>query len=279
MQKKYFFIFLLFLSISVKAQENEICISGIILDSENDEPIPFAKIFSFHEDATLTGIAQSDFDGLFSFKCNQSSIGPIKVKAHGYIDLDTLINTKSNSKKITIRLKVKPLTLNDSIINKIYKKDLYNRVRNQQVVTRYEYAITSIEGECSFGFPEEPELDTLTLRNDTTYHYISNKDYELIFEVVWRKRNLNETYESAYRYHWAGLQYALGATANGYKITNEKGYKAMTFDAHSKNETIYYLIVLSNTHYYCITVINETEKDVSKAKDAFFNSFKLITTK
>ncbi|MBT3385432.1 MAG: TonB-dependent receptor [Prolixibacteraceae bacterium] len=81
--------------------------SGIVFDKETGEQLPYATIFLWDKNRSLS----TTVNGTFSLKLNDSSTVFIQVKYLGYYTLDTLLNTSSSSELLTFGLSKKTQAL------------------------------------------------------------------------------------------------------------------------------------------------------------------------
>jgi hypothetical protein len=136
---------------------------------------------------------------------------------------------------------------------------------------------TSLKGKFSISFVDVPILDSTIGRNGEgkSIHYILKQEPGVIYQLEWRKKLENDHPENVYLVEKFGLEYARRATVNDFKLIKQGKESRIIFDAYSKDETFHFMIVLSKTHYYCLTVFNESMEDISLLKDSFFNSFSI----
>lgn len=82
-------------------------VSGIVFDKETGERLPYATVFLFDKNLSLS----TNVEGNFSINLADSSRSFIQIKYLGYYPLDTLINTSNNIQLLELGLQKKTQTL------------------------------------------------------------------------------------------------------------------------------------------------------------------------
>lgn len=94
--------------IGVAKQKQEKTYSGIVFDKETGERLPYATLFIWERNVSLS----TTVDGTFSTQLGDSTSSFIQVKYLGYYTLDTLINTAGSVRFLGLGLSQKTKTIN-----------------------------------------------------------------------------------------------------------------------------------------------------------------------
>ncbi len=95
---------------STKLNDKKVTIKGSIIDSENEEPIPYAHIFI---EGTLMGTT-SDDDGNFTLQIDETSSKPLIISAVGY--KNQILTSYSPDKELSVILESNVYMLEDVVI-------------------------------------------------------------------------------------------------------------------------------------------------------------------
>lgn len=139
--KKGLFLILLLAAFALSlpdAKAQTISISGVVLDDDTGEPIPFASVYL---QKTTTGVA-ADFDGAFAISFPAGAADSIVFSAVGYV---TAVKRIASLPKqpLTIRLKPESFSLSEIVVlagenpaNEIVRRIIRNKERNS--LTRFD---------------------------------------------------------------------------------------------------------------------------------------------
>lgn len=89
-------------------EKKEVILSGILIDKENGERLPFAHLY------TERGMLTSNENGLFSFKINENTATRLQIQYLGYNPIDTLLHAGSPHK---LYLEPRPLLMNEIVVS------------------------------------------------------------------------------------------------------------------------------------------------------------------
>lgn len=93
---------------SIIVKKQDITFSGIVFDSKTGERLPYATIFIWDKNISLS----TTVDGTFSAQLSDSTASFIQIKYLGYRTLDTIIHTANADKFLELGLNKKTQTLN-----------------------------------------------------------------------------------------------------------------------------------------------------------------------
>ena len=93
---------------SIIEKKQDVTFSGIVFDTKTGERLPYATIFIWDKNISLS----TTVDGTFGTQLSDSSISFIQVKYLGYRTHDTLINTANEDNFLKLGLNKKTQTLN-----------------------------------------------------------------------------------------------------------------------------------------------------------------------
>jgi hypothetical protein len=114
--------------ISVYSQTN---ISGVIVDQQNSESIPFAIVGLKYGDTILE--EQADFDGVFHFNDIDSERLNLSVKCLGYFNFDSTLHVSSDTVKLTIELINDPTIKYEVVLSEYNKKGALNNISKGEI--------------------------------------------------------------------------------------------------------------------------------------------------
>lgn len=132
---KYIIIILFLNSFAFASLAQTGQIKGVVLDKDNNEPVPFANVLV---EGTTTGTS-ADFDGSFTIENLQAGYVKLRVSSIGYTPIltDAILVTNSNSPFIEIRLQANENLLEEVEVKvKPFQKRLESPISMQSITTR-----------------------------------------------------------------------------------------------------------------------------------------------
>jgi len=186
-----FTFFLLFLSSSLVFAQSTI--SGRVLDSETQKPLPYANVFL---SKTTIG-ASSDLDGYFRVENVPNGIYELVVQYLGYeLGIFKVTILEKESFRLTVRLKPKPIEGKEIIIeapNDKFWKDCLEKFEEQFLGLTENARESKIINPLSINFYKEKNSDTYVARCDSSI-VIENRSLGYKINVVlyyfrWNKTN------------------------------------------------------------------------------------------
>jgi hypothetical protein len=151
----------------------------------------------------------------------------------------------------------------------LYGQDKTSQTNNYQT-------IISRDSLFSIQFSNPPTLNYMLSNSDTLYYYILKQPDGVQYHIEWRKRNKKDSPKSNYEREKRSLEYGSLSKVGNCTTKRVNRTKVSRFYSHGKGEHLFFMLVFSKTHFFRIVVSNEKMKDISKNKNLFFNSFKLL---
>lgn len=201
MLHKFPFIFILLLpliggSLPVATQDEKIIFNGMVLDSDTNEPVPFASIF-----IEKYGVYRfCEEDGSFSFTLQLKSNSPISISAMGYKTLTLTLKELNGKLKLTRQVE----ELNEVIViaeSRTTPKEVITKLIKQK---KNNYA-TQAFNQKRYSQVTIAEQDAITLDfeviNDE-YHQGYHKLYGSSQKVEQIKWNVGDYKSSIYKTAW-----------------------------------------------------------------------------
>ena len=137
-------------------------ISGIVIDADTRQPVPFANVFFA---STTIGVS-SDGDGKFRLTGFASGKYDLVVTFVGYSNFHHPFEFNNNNYNVSIELAQTPVVLNEVIV----REDTTDRVRNFNIFKKYFLGETTNSKHCRIINPQEIHLFFDTKANVLVAH-------------------------------------------------------------------------------------------------------------